>query len=121
MIILIAQDLRLLFIFTSSHPANDQAIPSHTTARTPRRSTILITYRIILANTVWNQSIQLSIVHLYFLFATFSPQAASQSTGQDCHSGKLAQGASHTQVAPGTFSEVIVVIFSAFTLSTQTP
>lgn len=114
MTILIAQVLRVLLALTSSAPANDHAIPSHTTASTPRSNTIFTTNRISLANTTWKPTIPLPVVHLYFRVVIF-PQASSHIHGVGGHIQSApvsphAQAATQTQVAPGIFSDTIVVI-----------
>ncbi len=91
---LIAHVFNVLFIFTSSHPANDQVIPSPTTASTQRRSTILMIYLITWASIVWNHARPGWTIHEYLRVST------------------LVQSAPVTQVqfAPGILSEVITVI-----------
>ncbi len=106
MTILIAHVLSVVFIFTSSPPANDHAIPSPTTASTPRRRTILITYRIMLAKTLWNPARPVGTLHLYFL-VVIVPHTLSLGS----HVFQSALIAQHWQPAPGTFSVVYISVY----------
>ena len=112
---LIAHFLRLLFILISSPPANDHAIPSPTTERTPRSSTILITNRISFAKTDWNPARPVGTVHSYFLLVTDHPQA--RPVGSYSILPSVLVHLIHTQLAPGTTSDVYIRVNPAGVVS----
>ena len=129
MMILIAHFFRLLFALISSPQANDHAIPSPTTASTPRRRTILMTNRISFAKTDWNPASHVGTVHSYFLFSTGPLQLTHDSPFCIHHPSCSASiwlcwlpgvvlywlavfqlSDIHLQSAPGTASEVNIFI-----------
>ncbi len=124
--ILIAHFFRLLLALISSPQANDHAIPSPTTASTPRRRTMLITNLMIFANTCWNPARPVGTVHSYLRFATgpvhATPASHLISLFLFPSSSFGVRGAvTHWQLAPGTISDVNIFWSSAYPILNTSP
>ncbi len=124
--ILIAHFLRLLFALISSPQANDHAIPSPTTASTPRRSTILMTNRINCAKIDWNPAIHVGTLHSYLRCGTGPVHATPLSHLISEFLFPLSSFGvvgliTHTQFPPGTISDVYTFWSSAYPVCHTSP